>query len=235
MTPEQTSSPSPSATSGRLTRSDVRAAPASPDVTTPAARRAWPAACLLLAAALTVVGVLTDPGVGQDGATMYRTYAAHPGALQISSLSLHWGYALWVLPALLTGLAVRGRGRGLARAAAVLGFVALSSLPGFLVTDYYDSAFGQVAGVGTVVRAHALMDSTMWGQGAMYVPGLLAFVLALPVAMLALWRAGRISWWPAPVALAAFVVYDASGATPWGAVLAAVGLSATAFALVRAR
>lgn len=180
---------------------------------------------------LALLGVLTDPARGRDGRAMYAIYAAHPG--QLSALALHWSYACWALPALALVSLVRGRGAVLANIAAVLGFVAVASLPGFLVTDYYDSAFGQAAGVASVVSAHRIMDHTMWGVGAMYVPGYVAFLVALPLFAIAMWRARRLQWWAPVASVVAIAAYSASGASVWGAAVATVALLALTVGLAR--
>jgi hypothetical protein len=69
-------------------------------------------------------------------------------------------------------------------------------MPGFLIVDFYDSAIGQVFGAEATVQVNERMTG-MWGLGVMAGTGTIGFLLCLPVAALAAWRAGLIAWWVA--------------------------------------
>lgn len=124
------------------------------------------------------------------------TTIANPGPLQLKSLGFHWSYAFWIAPASLLAAYVKGRGAWLANIAAVLGSVGMTTLPGLLFVDWYDPAIGQLYGVDGTARVNELMTQTVWGPIAFTVPGMIGFMVALPLAALALWRAGRVRWWP---------------------------------------
>lgn len=187
----------------------------------------------VLAGLLAAVGAAADPAVGQSGSVLYEQYAANPGPLQIKSLSLHYSYALWILPAILLAGYVRGRGVWLANIGGLLGWVGISTLPGLLVTDFYDSAIGQVAGPETSLRVSELMGDTMWGVQALLVPGLVGFVLALPVAALAGWRAGLLRWWAPLAVVAGFLAFMLSNVTWWGCLITTAFLAVFAVEVAR--
>lgn len=196
------------------------------------ARRWFLVAAPALAGILAVVGAYADPAAGLDGRRLYELYAENPGPLQIKSLALHWSYAFWMIPALLVAAYVRGRGAWLANVTALVGFAGVSTLPGLLFVDWYDSAIGQAYGADGAERVNGIME-TMWGVPVFTLPGMVGLVLALPLATLTLWRAGRAPWWGPVAAIAAFAVFVASGVTWWGCAIAAVFLAAVSVAFVK--
>ena len=110
------------------------------------ARRGFLIASPVLAGIFCTIGAYADPGATISGPRLYELYTANPGPLQFKSLGLHWGYAFWIAPALLIAAYVRGRGAWLANIAALLGFAGMTTLPGMLAMDWFDSAAGQLYG-----------------------------------------------------------------------------------------
>ena len=101
----------------------------------------------VLAALLIVAGFFLDPAIEKSGREMAAEYAAHPGREQISALSFHFAFALLAIPAVALIVAVRGRGAWLANLAALLAFLGMTTLPGFLLGDFYDIAiYGELGG-----------------------------------------------------------------------------------------
>jgi hypothetical protein len=201
-----------------LDRPSQAVAPAA-DVAQPLAlrlRRYALVASPVIAAALAIGGTLADPGAGTTGEEMNRIYTANPDPLQWKSLLFHWSYAFWIAPALLMVGMVRGRGRWLANLTGVVGFTGLSTMPGLLFIDYVDSAVGQLHGVAAVAELHALMDDTMWGLSAMMTPGLVCFLLSLPLLSLTLLRAGMVRWWAPVSVLLGFLAFAVTMAAWWG-------------------
>ena len=188
----------------------------------------------VIAAALAIAGTIADPATGTTGEEMNRIYTNNPDPLQWKSFLFHWSYAFWIAPALLLAPYVRGRGRALANVAAVLGFTGMTTMPGMLTIDYVDSAIGQMYGVAAIGEFHALIDDTMWGLPAMLVPGLIGFVLSLPVVGLALWRAGLVRWWAPAAVVVGIAAYAASMAAVWGTCVVLVCFTVFAVALERA-
>jgi len=186
----------------------------------------------VLAGLFAIVGAAADPAVGQDGRVLYEQYAANPDPLQWKSFGFHWAYAFWAIAAFILAAAVRRRGAWLANAALVLAFVGATTLPGLLVIDFYDSAIGQVAGVDTTVAVNDVMEG-MWGIKAIAVPGMIGFLLALPVAAAAAWRAGIVRWWAPLAVVAGIVAFMGSGVAVWGTALTTAFFGIFAYALVR--
>jgi hypothetical protein len=197
-------------------------------------RRGFLVAAPVLAGLFAIVGAVADPAAGISGHEMYKLYAENPAPLQFKSLGFHWSYAFWIGTALMIAPYVRAKGAWVANVAALLGFVGMTTLPGLLAVDWYDSALGQLYGVGAVERVHDHMDATMWGIPVFMTPGMLGLMLALPLAAIALLRAGLVRWWAVAAVVAAFVAFLGSNVTPWGCVLTTVFLSVFAFALARA-
>jgi len=98
----------------------------------------------VLAGVFAVIGVAADPAAGISDDALFRIYAANPDPLQFKSLGFHWSYAFWMVPALLIAPYVRGRGAWLENVTAFIGFAGMTTLPGLLFIDWYDSAVGQV-------------------------------------------------------------------------------------------
>ncbi len=197
------------------------------------ARRVFLAAAPVLAGVWAVVGAAADPAVGQDGRPLLEAYAANPDALQWKSVGLHFAYACWIVPALLIAPLVRSRGVWLANVAGFLGWLGLASLPGLVFVDFYDSAIGQAVGVDAALEVQAVMEG-MWGIPVFALPGIVGFVVALPLAVVAAWRAGLVRWWAPAAAVAAFAMFPISGVAAWGMALATVFMTVLAVALWRA-
>jgi hypothetical protein len=198
-----------------------------------AVRRAFLVACPVLAGVLAVIGAYADPGAGISGNEMFRLYAAHPGPLQFKSLAFHWSYAFWIAPALLAAAYVRGRGAWIANVAALLGFAGMTTLPGLLFSDWYDSAIGQLYGPDAPGAVYEKMSGSMWGVPVFTTPAMVGFMLALPLATIALWRARVVRWWALPVVLGGYAGFIFSNVMWWGCAITAVCFTAFAFELSR--
>src|SRR5687768_5301684 len=94
----------------------------------------------VVAALLIVAGFFLDPAIDESGRELAEEYAAHPGREQVSALAFHFAFAALALPAVAFIVVVRGRGAWLANLAGFLAFLGLTTLPGFLLTDFYDIA-----------------------------------------------------------------------------------------------
>ena len=136
----------------------------------------------VIAGVLCTVATLADPTPGANGAEMYEAYTDGMAALQITSFSFHWAYALWVLPALLVAASVRGRGRVLANVGAVLALCGLATMPGMLMVDWIQSAIGQLYGPEAIAEVFALVEEQAWAMPFLRTPAILGLTLALPIA-----------------------------------------------------
>lgn len=220
--------------SGLGTRRDGTAASAEGRRTLALAVRRWfLIACPVLAGIFAVVGAAADPGAGISGREMYEIYIQNPDPLQFKSLGFHWSYSFWIAPALLLVGYVRGKGAWLANIAGLLGFVGMTTLPGLLFVDYYDSAIGQLYGLDATAAVSEHMESTMWGVAAFAMPGIFGFLLALPVAALAVWRAGLVRWWAPVAVLGGYAGFMFSNVMWWGCVITTVCFTVFAFAIAK--
>ena len=140
----------------------VEARPATERSRSAALRRGFFVASPILAGILLLVATIADPGAGSTGQEMNQAYTDNPGALQWHSLTLHWSYAFWGVTAFMAAAYVKGRGAVLANIGAFLGFVGMTTLPGILAIDWYDSSIGQVYGVDAVSSLHDHMDEKLW-------------------------------------------------------------------------
>lgn len=199
-----------------------------------AVRRALLVASPVLAGLFCLVGAIADPASGLSGDKMTRIYIDNPDPLQWKSTGYHWGYAFWIGTALMVAPVVKGRGAWLATIAAVIGFAGMVTLPGMLISDWYQAAIGHAYGAAGVERVEDHMISTMWGLKGFMVTGFPGLAFALPLAAAGLWRARLVRWWSFAAVVAAFVVFMMSMATWWGAALTAVCLAVFAFSLVGA-
>ncbi len=74
---------------------------------------------------------------------------------------------------------------------------------------------------------------SMWGIPVFVVPGIVGFLLALPLAALAAWRAGLIHWWGPLAVVAGFAAFTFSNITWWGCAITTVCFTVVAYALAR--
>ena len=113
------------------------------------------------------------------------------------------------------------------------GFLGVSTMPGLLLTDWFDSAIGATYGMEGHDKVMDAMEG-MWGIPVFILPGMIGLVLGLPLAMAALWRAGLGRWWGFAASVAAFAAFMILGATVVATVVSAAFLSVVAVALHRA-
>ena len=196
-------------------------------------RRGFLVAAPVLAGVLATVGALADPAAGISGDAMLQIYFDNPGRLQFKSLAYHWSYALWIVPAMLIVPLVRARGAWLATIAGFIGFVGVATMPGLLLADWFDSAIGAAHGLEGHHAVYAAMDQ-MWGIPVFTTPGIVALFLALPLAMLTLWRAQLAPWWGLAAAVAAVASFMLSNATWPGTVIATLFLGVVSFTFAKA-
>ena len=102
------------------------------------------AVALILAPIITLAGMLATPWEDEATTASYHdALAAHPGQAGIAALLLHFGYLL-LLPAALGIMHLARRSTPkVAHIGGILAVIGLATLPGLLVTDYYDLALAQ--------------------------------------------------------------------------------------------
>ena len=148
-------------------------------------------------------------------------------------MAYYWAYALWIVPAMLTVPLVRARGASLATLTGFVRFVGVASMPGLLLSDWFDSAIGAAHGLAGHHAVTAAMEG-MWGIPVLITPGIAGLFLALPLAMVTLWRAGLAHWWGLAAAVAALAAFMIGNATWPGTAVATVFLAVVSLALARA-
>lgn len=155
-----------------------------------------------LSGVLVFVSMLVDPAPDADGRELAAAYAADTFASGLHTNLIHYGFAL-VAPVVyvMVGM-VRGRGGWLANVAGLLAVIGLSTLPGLVMLDLTTTAAVQVTDVDTA-RAIEQQLGERVSFLAIVIPAFLSAVLALPLALAALWRAGLMHWAVVVVAVAA--------------------------------
>jgi hypothetical protein len=151
---------------------------------------------------LLVAGVFLDPDIDTSGRELAREYAENPGREQFSALGFHFAFVMWApIVFALVGL-VRGRGAWLANIAAVLATLGATTLPGFLLTDFYDIAiYGELGGDAWQQVTDRIEE--LPGAGVLFITGFLGHMLCLPLALFAAWRARLVRVWvPAAMSVA---------------------------------
>ena len=109
----------------------------------------------------------------------------------------------------------RGRGAIVALLASALAILGISTLPGMLIADFYASAGGQLVGPEKM-REIEVLSQGGWGGGAIVGPGMVGFLLSLPIAAFAAVRAGYVRWWAPLVVVAGLASFTIGGATSGG-------------------
>jgi hypothetical protein len=186
------------------------------------------AVALLLAPIVTLAGMLATPWEKEATTASYHdALAAHPTQAGVAALILHFGYLL-LLPAALGIMHLARRSTPkVAHVGGLLAVIGLASLPGLLVTDYYDLALAQ-----NLPRAESvkIADASMtWPAGVMLATTIAPMFFGLVTLMVAAVRAGVARFW-APIAVAVgWILPFASGT---GLVPAAAGAALIGVALI---
>ena len=185
----------------------------------------------LVSGLLIVAGFFLDPDIGGSGRELAREYAENPGRIQLSAISLRFAFAFLIVPAFVLIWLVRERGAWLANVAGVFAVLGMTTLPGFLLTDFYDVAiYGELGGDAWQKVTDRLEE--LPGGVFFSVSALIGFTLALPLALLGAWRARLLPWWPALMVAAAEVSVQAVPGG-FGLLLFAAALIALSFVLRR--
>lgn len=163
-----------------------------------------------LSGVLVMVSMLVDPAPAADGAELTAAYAEHATASGWHTNLIHYGFALLAPVVFAMVGMVRARGAWLANVAGLLAVVGLSTLPGLVMLDLTATAAVQVTDVATADAINVQLGESP-AFLAVAIPAFLAAVAALPVAVVALWRARLVPGW---VALAGVVAALAPNVAP---------------------
>jgi hypothetical protein len=181
---------------------------------------------------LLVAGVFLDPDIEADGRELAREYAEHPGREQFSALAFHFAFVMWApIVFALVGL-VRGRGAWLANIAAILATLGATTLPGFLLVDFYDIAiYGELGGDAWDQVNDRIEE--LPGATVLFITGFLGHMLCLPVALFGAWRARLVPLW-VPIGMSVVIVL-AEVLQPFGSGLLVLAAAMVALAYVLSR
>jgi len=184
-----------------------------------------------LAAMLVVAGTFIDPDIGADGRELAEAYAAEPGRTQVSALCLHFAFAMWAPVTFALVAMVRGPGAWFANTAAVLAVLGATTLPGFLLTDFYDIAIAGELGLDAWTQVNDRLED-LPGATILFFSAFLGFALCLPFATFGAWRARLVPLW---LPFAVLVGFFGGQAVPGGAGLLVLAAMLVVLAVALAR
>jgi hypothetical protein len=155
-----------------------------------------------LSGVLVLISMLVDPAPSADGRELIAAYAADSAASGLHTNLIHYGFVL-IAPVvfIMVGM-VRRRGAWLANVAGLLAVIGLSTLPGLVMLDLTATAAVQVTDVDTAFAIDQRLGETP-AFVFLVLPAFVSAVLALPLAVMAMWRAGFFHWGVAVAAVAA--------------------------------
>lgn len=196
-------------------------------------RRAFVIAAAALTGVLAFVSMMVDPAPEADGPDMVAAYAADLTASGLHTNLLHYGFVLMAPVVFASVGLVQRRGAALANVAGLLGVLGLTTLPGLVLTDFWSVAALRATGdLGTLAAMDAELETLTWFT-VIAAPAFVGALLAMPIAVTALWRAGLV---PALLVPIAFIAGLAPNFGPtwwlsWGPQL--IGMLVVAFYLAR--
>lgn len=156
---------------------------------------------LVLSGTLIVFATFMDPAIDADGVELARAYAENPERIQFSAHGLRLAFALPIVPVFVLISMIRSRGAWLANVAGICAVLGMTTLPGLLVVDFYDLAiYGELGPQAWQAVTDRLEQ--LPGMIVLFLSAFIPFVLALPIVLVASWRAGLMAWWPAALAFA---------------------------------
>src|SRR5262249_28595729 len=131
-------------------------------------------------------------------ASYHDALAAHPGQAEVAATLLHFGYVLLLGAALGIMHLARRASPKLAHIGGALAVFGLATLPGLLVTDFYDLSLAQHLDRAQSV---AISDATQegWAGAVMGLSAIAPMFFGLVILMIAAWRARVAPAWMAPV------------------------------------
>lgn len=169
-------------------------------------RRRAMAVSIGVGAALTFAGFATTNWEGTSSKADYlHSLSKAPVQSQVAAVLLHFGY-MGFLPMLLAlGVFARRRAVKLGHVGLGLGLLGALSLPGLLVTDFYDLAIGQHLPTDKAVEVSDAAQNYGWAI-AIGGPIVMGVFLGMLLLLVAAWRARFLGWWPPLLLVAGLVV-----------------------------
>lgn len=175
---------------------------------------------LFAAPLLVLAGMVATPWETENTTSAYHdALAADPAQSEIAAMLLHFGFLL-LLPASLGLMHIaRGAAPKLAHVGGLLAVLGLATLPGLLVTDFYDLALAEaLPREQSVPISDAAQGS--WAAAVLVISGAFPVVIGIIVLAVAAWRAGAVPGAAALLVAAGWLVPFASAG---GLVLGALG------------
>jgi hypothetical protein len=164
--------------------------------------------CLIVAAVLLQIGYLATPWEsGEATLTSYHdALAEHPGQSLWAATFLHFGWLVWAPAAFGIVALLSPRGGKLLWIAGTLAIVGTVSLPGLLVSDFYDLALAE-----NLPRAESVELAEKAGEPFQLIaffqlPAIFGALVGTMLLAFALWRAGVVALWVALLVLVGSVI-----------------------------
>jgi len=187
--------------------------------------------CLIAASVLLQIGYLVTPWESGEAtlASYHDALAAHPDQSLVAATFLHFGWLAWAPAAFGIVALLRPRGGKLLWIAGTLAIVGTVSMPGLLVSDFYDLALAEglprAEGVALAERAAEPWMLAVFFQ----LPAVFGAIVGTTLLAFALWRAGVVGLW---VALVVLVGTAITFALPAGLAAFAIGGTLTTVGFV---
>jgi hypothetical protein len=185
--------------------------------------------CLVVAAALLELGYMLTPWESQNTTAAYHdALAEHATMAQAAATVLHFSWIVFV-PAVFGIVALlRPRGGKLLAIGGTLAIVGTASMPGLLMSDFFDLAMAQELPRAVSVRVSESVGD--FGLTALFIlPAVFGANVGLVLLVFALWRADVVARWVPFTVLVGSLLTFALGA---GVVSFAVGGGLTTIGLV---
>jgi hypothetical protein len=198
-------------------------------------RRRAMAVSIGIGAALTFAGFATTNWEGTSKKADYlNSLAETPTRSQVAAVLLHFGYMAFLPMLLALGVFTRRRAVKLGHVGLGIGLLGALSLPGLLVTDFYDLAIRQHLPLDKAVEVSDAPQHYGWAI-AIGGPIVMGVFVGMFLLLIAAWRARFIGWWPAVFWAAGFVIAFTPKLTPAliGSGLVAIAMTALAVRIWR--
>jgi hypothetical protein len=223
-----------------MTSTIERISPATPEAASevPKAigfRRRALGVAIVITSAVTIAGFATTVWESSTKKIDYlNSLNVHPLQSQLAAVLLHFGYMIFVPVLVVLAAMTRARRSRISSIGLGVGFLGAVSLPGLLVTDFYDLAIRQTLPDATAVEVSDKASS--YGLAAvMMIPTVLALMVGTVTAMLAATRARWLPWYAAPVFAVGFLAPVLLVGQGWVANVVPTAFALTALALVGVR
>ncbi len=162
--------------------------------------------CLIVASLLLQAGYLATPWEEESTTLAYHaSLAGHPDQSLIAATLLHFGWVAWAPAAFGIVALLRPRGGWLLAIGGTLAIVGTVSMPGLIVTDFYDLALAQELPARTAVQvSDAATDQPL--LILFQLPAVAGCILGTTLLTFALWRAQVVALWVPLLVLAGWAV-----------------------------